>query len=183
MSSKGPQSPQEVKKMHKSYPRPSGLRFSTDPQNVLNFLKRSSKPSKSTEVQKRYSRRPQIPQKVINVLKVPWSAKVPQMVIKWSSQSPQNFQKTVLKRLAKSSKTQENAQKIPKVLAVLRPQLMLKISSKGQENAQKVPNVLRTQALKWSSNYSKVPQTPRILQRSSNDTQIVLEVLKSLSTF
>ena len=335
MSSKGPQSPQEVKKMHKGYPRPSGLRFSTDPQNVLNFLKRSSKPSKSTEVHKRYSRRPQIPQKLINVLKILRSSKVPQMVIKWSSQSPQNFQKTalkrttsshqkflkcssmfwkhqvirsskspqkvhkilkksrkctkgtqgprspqvlrwsskctpfpqkvlkalevlrvlqkvfkttsnssksyqrpqnpvvvksssnghqmvltnsskvpknspkkgpqefmkrswkvlrsfallkstglqkVLKRSTKSSKTQENAQKVPKVLAALRPQLILKISSKGQENAQKVPNVLRTGFLKWSSNYSKGSQNPRNLERSSKDTQIVLKVLKNLST-
>ena len=47
-SSKGPQSPQKVKKMHKRYPRSSDLRFSTDPQNVLKFLKRLSKPSKSS---------------------------------------------------------------------------------------------------------------------------------------
>ena len=58
-SSKGPQSPQKVKKMHKRYPTSSDLRFSTDPQSVLKFLKRSSKPSKSSEVHKRYSRRPQ----------------------------------------------------------------------------------------------------------------------------
>ena len=61
-SSKGPESPQKVKKMHKRYPRSSDLRFSTDPQNVLKFLKRSSKPSKSSEVHKRYSSRHQSPQ-------------------------------------------------------------------------------------------------------------------------
>ena len=47
-SSKGPQSPQKVKKMHKRYPRSSGLRFSNDPQNVLYFFKRASNPSKSS---------------------------------------------------------------------------------------------------------------------------------------
>ena len=47
-SSKGPQSPQKVKKMHKRYPRSSDLRFSNDPQNLLYILKRASNPSKSS---------------------------------------------------------------------------------------------------------------------------------------
>ena len=224
------------------------LRFSADPQDVLNFLKRSSKPSKSTEVHKRYSRRPQIPQKFNNVLKILWSSKVPQMVIKWSSglgssNDPQITQKVlkileilkgpqkILKSSSKSSKIYQRPQnpvivksssnghqmvltkssRVPKnspkkgpqeflkrswkvlqSFAILRSsvlqsskvhkilknsrksrpsqpsgsQLILKISSKGQENAQKVPNVLRTQVLKWSSNYSKGPQNPRSPQRS-----------------
>ena len=62
----------------------SDLRFSTDPQNVLKFLKWSSKPSKSSEVHKRYSSRHQRPQEFINVVKILWSSKVPQMFIKWS---------------------------------------------------------------------------------------------------
>ena len=47
------QSPQKVMKMHKRYPRSSDLRFSTDPQSVLKFLKCSLKPSKSSEDHKR----------------------------------------------------------------------------------------------------------------------------------
>ena len=60
---KGPESPQKVKKMHKRYPRSSDLRFSTDPQNVLKFLKRLSKPSKGpySKSSKIYQR-PQSPQ-------------------------------------------------------------------------------------------------------------------------
>ena len=96
-SSNGPECPQKFTKMHKRYPRSSDLRFSTDPQNVLKFLKRLSKPSKSSEVLKRYSSWHQSPQEVINVVKILWSWKVPQMLIKWSSKSLQNFLKTVLK--------------------------------------------------------------------------------------
>ena len=101
-SSKDTQSPEKVKKMHKRYPRSSGLSFSTDPQNVLKFLKMSTKPSETSEVHKRYSRRPQSPQKVINVLDILWSSNVPQMVIKSSSQSPQKFLKAVLNRSTRS---------------------------------------------------------------------------------
>ena len=89
-SSKGPQSPQKVKKMHKRYPRSSGLRFSTDPQNVLKFLKRSSKPSKSSEVHKRYSRRPQFLKKLSTSSKSCGRQKF----LKWSSNGPHKVLKS-----------------------------------------------------------------------------------------
>ena len=303
-SSKAQQSPQKVKEMHKMYPRSSGLRVSSDPQKVLKFLKRSSQPSKSSEVHKRYSRRPQSPQRVINVLKILWSsnfltgssngpnkvfkafpmkrtqkvhkkssrgpenlfnvlrASGPQVfkksskgphnpqkvhiilkksrkctkgtqgplrpqVLNWSSKCPyipQNVLKAlevlrgpqkVSKTTAKSSRSYQRHQnpvivkssskghqmfltkssivpknshqkvhnrspkdpeKVPQRFEILRTSGLQKVlkrstkSSRYQENAQ---NVLRPQVLKWSSKYSKVPQSPRIPERSSNGTQIV----------
>ena len=104
------------------------LRFSADPQDVLNFLKRSSKPSKSTEVHKRYSRRPQIPQTFNNVLKILWSSKVPRMVIKWSSGLG-------------SSNDPQITQKVLKILEILKgPQKILKSSSKSSKIYQRPQN-------------------------------------------
>ena len=121
----------------------------------------------------------QLPQ---NPVVVKSSSNVHQMVLTKSSKFPKNSPQKVHK---KSSNVPE------RVLNVLRsscPQVFKK-SSKGPQSPRKVrkmhkkvPNVLRHQVLKWSSNYSKGPQSLRIPQRSSKDTQVVLKVLKNLST-
>ena len=187
MSSKGPQIPQEVKKMYKRYPRSSGFRFSTDPQNALNFLKRSSKPSMSTEVNKRYSRRPQIPQKVINVLKILWSSKVPQMVIKWSSQIPRKFLKTVRKKVHRNS--WKGPEMFFNLLRSSGPQVFKK-SSKGPQNPQKgkkmhkrYPRSSQPSGLNWSSKYpQKVKKCTKGPQRPQDSgPQMILKLLKSTS--
>ena len=147
--------------MHKRYPRSSDLRFSTDPQNVLKFLKRSSKPSKSSEVHKRYSSRHQSPQEVINVVKILWSSKVPQMFIKWSSKSPQNFLKTVLKWSTRGHQKFQKGYSMfwdPHVHRSSKSPKRSTKSSKSQENAQKVPKVFTPQVLKWSSKCPLFPQ-------------------------
>ena len=151
--------------MHKRYPRSSDLRFSTDPQNVLKFLKRSSKPSKSSEVHKRYSSRHQSPQEVINVVKILWSSKVPQMFIKWSSKSPQNFLKTVLKWSTRSHQKFQKGSSMFWEHQVLRS---LRQSSKGPQSPQKVKKMH-----KWYPRSSDL--------RFSTDPQNGLKFLKRLS--
>ena len=165
------------RKMHKRS-RSSDLRFSTDPQNVLKFLKRSSKPSKSSEVHKRYSSRHQSPQEVINVVKILWSSKVPQMFIKWSSKSPQNFLKTVLKwsRNLKSRKVLQRASG---------PQVFKK-SSKGPQSPQvkkihkrypRSSKVIQL-ILKMASRFSKGYKSPRSPHRSTKRIQGDFKVQK-----
>ena len=130
----------------------SGLSFSTDPENVLKFIKRSSKPSKSSVVHKRYSRRPQCPQNNINVLKIPWSSKVPQKVIKWSSQSPQKFPKNVLKRSARSKQKFLKGSSMFWDSQVLRssksPQKVHKVLKKSRKCTNVTQGPLRPQVLK-----------------------------------
>ena len=166
------------------------LRFSTDPQNVLIFLKRSSKPSETSEGHKRYSRRLQSPQKVINVLEILQSSKVPRKVIKWSQQRPEKFP---IKRTQKvHKKSSRGPEKLFNVLRSSAPQVFKK-SSKGPHNPQKVKkmhkrNPRSSQAsgsqliLKMSLNSSKCPQSPRSPQRSTKGIQDDLKVLKKLST-
>ena len=177
-SSKGPESPQKVKKMHKRYPRSSDLRFSTDPQNVLKFLKRSSKPSKASEVHKRYSSRHQCPQEVINVVKILWSSKVPQMFNKWSSKSPQNFLKTVLKWSTRSHPKFQKGSSMFWEHQVLRslksPQKVHKVLKKSRKctKGTQGPQTSGSQLiLKMSSNSSKGHQSPRSPQRSTKGIQ------------
>ena len=157
-SSKGPQSPQKVKKMHKRYPRSSDLRFSNDPQNVLYFLKSVIKALEVIRSPQKVSKATSIPQNVINVLKILWSSKVPQMVIKWSSQSPQNFLKTVPQMVHKKSS------KVPvRFFTVLKssgPQFFKK-SSKGPQSPQKVKKM-----------HKRYPRSSDL--RFSNDPQNVL---------
>ena len=188
-SSKGPESPQKVKKMHKRYPRSSDLRFSTDPQNVLKFLKRSSKPSKSSEVHKRYSSRHQSPQEVINVVKILWSSKVPQMLIKWSSKSPQNFLKTVLKWSTRSHQKFQKGSSMFWEHQVLRslksPQKVHKVLKKSRKctKGTQGPQTSGSQLiLKMASNFSKGYQSPRSPHRSTKRIQGDFKVLKNLST-
>ena len=160
-STKSTKSQENAQKVHKVLAVP---RFSGDPQNVLNFLKRFSKPSKSSEVCKRYSKRPQIPQKVINVLKILWSSKVPQMVIKWSSQSPQKFLKTVRKR---STRIHEKVLKSSSIFC----DLQVHRSSKSPQKVHEVPE--------RSGKCTKRSPTSSDL-RFSTDPQITQKVLKVL---
>ena len=95
------------------------------------------------------------------------------MVIKWSSQRPQKF----LKQSSKGpQEVIKRSWKVPQRFEILRSSGLQKVRKRStkytryQENAE---NVLRPQVLKWLSKYSKVPQSPRIPQRSSNGTQIV----------
>ena len=162
-SSKSPQSPQKVKKMHERNPRSSGLRFSNDPQNVLYFLKSAIKSLEALiGPQKVFKSTPQSPQKVINVVKILWSSKVPQMFIKWSSKSPQKSLNTVLKMSTKSQ------QKVLKSSSTFWDTQVLRSSKSHRKRPQspqkirkmhkKVPNVLRPQVLK---RYSNRPQSPQ----------------------
>ena len=175
--------------MHKRYPRSSDLRFSTDPQNVLKFLKRSSKPSKSSEVHKRYSSRHQSPQEVINVVKILWSSKVPQMFIKWSSKSPQNFLKTVLKWSTRSHQKFQKGSSMFWEHQVLRslksPQKVHKVLKKSRKctKGTQGPQTSGSQLiLKMASNFSKGYQSPRSPHRSTKRIQGDFKVLKNLST-
>ena len=158
-SSKGPQSPQKVRKMNKRYPRYSDLRFSTDPHNVLKFLKRSSKPSKSSEVHKRYSsdlnsskayQRPQ------NPVVVKGSSNVHQMVLTKSSKVPKNIPQKVHQR---SSKGPENSSML------WDPQV--RRSSKSPQKVHKVLEVLigPQKVFKVTSNTSTIYQRPQFLSR------------------
>ena len=181
-SSKGPQSPQKVKKMHKRYPRSSDLRFSTDPQNVLKFLKRSSKPSKSSEVHKRYSRRPQFLKTLSTSFKILWSSKVPQMVIKWSSQSPQKFLKTVLKWSARSHqkflkgssmfwdphvhRSSKSPQKVHKVLKKSRK------CTKGTQRPQVAGSQLIRKMSSNSTNGYQSPRSPQVFKAISKSKNL-----------
>ena len=188
-SSKAQQSPQKVKEMHKMYPRSSGLRVSSDPQKVLKFVKRSSQPSKSSEVHKRYSRRPQSPQRVINVLKILWSSNF----LTRSSNGPNKvFKRFLWKELKRSTRIHQkflngsstfwehqvlrstkSPQKVHKVLKKSRN------CTKGTQDPQASASQL---ILKMSSNSSKVLQSPRSPQRSTKGIQDDLKVLKMLST-
>ena len=175
--------------MHKRYPRSSDLRFSTDPQNVLKFLKRSSKPSKSSEVHKRYSSRHQSPQEVINVVKILWSSKVPQMFIKWSSKSPQNFLKTVLKWSTRGHQKFQKGSSMfwdPQVLRSSKsPQKVHKVLKKSRKCTKGTQGLHASGSqmiLKMSSISSKVPQIPRSPHRSTKGIQGDIKVPKKLST-
>ena len=172
--------------MHKRYPRYSDFRFSTDPQNVLKFLQRSSKSSKSSEVHKRFSRRPQSPQKcyltsskssvcnqcsaeILNILKSPWNPQRPQ-VLNRSTRSHQEVQKNLqCFEILRSTGLQKVLKRSTK-------------SPKSQENSQKLTKVLRPQVLNWCSICPQIPskghQSPRSPQRSTKAIQGYLKVLK-----
>ena len=169
-SSKGPQSPQKVRKMNKRYPRYSDLRFSTDPHNVLKFLKRSSKPSKSSEVHKRYSsdlnsskayQRPQ------NPVVVKGSSNVHQMVLTKSSKVPKNIPQNVHQRSKNiPQKVHQRSSKGPENSSMLwDPQV--RRSSKSPQKVHKVLEVLigPQKVFKVTSNTSTIYQRPQFLSR------------------
>ena len=151
------------------------------PQKVIKDLEVIRSPQK-------VSKATSIPQNVINVLKILWSSKVPQMVIKWSSQSPQKFLKTVLKWSTSSH------QKFQKGSSMFWEQQV----HRSSKSPQKVHNVLKksrkcakgTQGpqtsgsqliLKMSSNSSKGHQSPRSPHRSTKGIQGNIKVPKKLS--
>ena len=182
-SSKGPAT--SSKSQENAQKVPKVLR----PQNLLKFLKRSSKPSKSSEVHKRYSSRHQRPQEVINVVKILWASKVPQMFIKWSSKSPQNFLKTVLKWSTRSHQKFQKGSSMfweHQVLRSLRSpkkvHKVLKKSRKCTNGTQGLQTSGSQLILKMSSNSSKGYQSPRSPHRSTKRIQGDFKVLKYLST-
>ena len=190
-SSKGPESPQKVMKMHKRYRQgPQVFRFSTDPQKCPQIPQKVIKALEVLRSPQKVIKATSIPQNVINVLKILWSSKVPQMVIKWSSQSPQKFLKNSPQMFhKKSSKSSWKVLQCFEILMSTGLQKVLKRStksSKSQENAQKVPKVLRSQGsqliLKMSSNSSKGHQSPRSPQRFHKRYSRRPQFLKTLST-
>ena len=132
-SSKCPQIPQKVIK---------ALEVLRGPQKVFKATSKSSK----------IYQRPQSPQYVIKVpqrssmvLKSPWNPKRPQ-VLKWSTRSHQKVpEKSSMFEILRSSGLQKVLKRSTK-------------SSKSQENAQKVTKVLRPQVLNWSSKCPQIPQ-------------------------
>ena len=151
----------------------SGLSFSTDPQNILKFLKRSSQPSKSSEAHQRYSRGPQSPQNVIKVLKIPCRQKflkIHQMVLTKSSKVP----KKVLKRSTRSHQKILRSSPMfwdPHVLRSSKsPQKLNKVLKKSRKctKCTQGPQASGFQVIhKMSSNSSKGPHSLRSPQRST----------------
>ena len=139
----------------------SGLSFSTDPENVLKFLKSSSKHSKSSEVHQRYSRRPQSPKRVINVHKILWSSNF----LKRSSNGPNKvFKRFLWKELKRSTRSPQKVKKMHKCYP--------------RTSQASVSQLI----LKMSSNSSKGPQSPRSPQWSTKGIQDDLNVVKTIST-
>ena len=157
--------------MYKRYPRSLGLSFSTDPHNVLKFLKRSSKHSKSSEVHKRYSsdlNSSKIYQRPQNPVVVKGSSNVHQMVLTKSSKFPKNSPQKVHK---KSSKGPENSSMLwdPQVRRSSKsPQKVHKVHkrsrkcTKGPQRPQPSGPLMFLKLLKRSSKSSK---SSKVLKR------------------
>ena len=191
MPSKGPQSHQKVKKMHKRYPRSSGLRFSTDPQNILNFLQRWSKPLevrrgpqkvfKATSNSSKSYQRPQ------NPVIVKSSSNGHQMVPTKSSKFPKNSPQNVPKKSSKVPQRFFNVLKKASVLSSSKsPQKFHKIHNKPRKCTKGTQGPRSPQVLNWSSNcllkvkkmHKRYPTSSGL--GSSNDPQITQKVLKIL---
>ena len=158
---------------------------------ALEVLRGPQKVFKATSKSSKVYQRPQSPQyvikfaKILNILKSPWNPQRPQ-VLNRSRRSHQKFQKNlqcfeilrstglqkVLKRSTKSSKSQENSQKVTKVL---RPQV-LNWSSKCPQFPQKGLKALEVligpqkvfKATSKSSKSYQRPQNPVVVKSSSN---------------
>ena len=187
-SSKGPQSPQKVKKMHKRYPRSSDLRFSNDPQNVLYFLKRPQIPRsphrstkgiqgdfkvlKNLSTSSKSSVGNQV-RKILNVLKSHWNPQRHQVLNRFT-RSHQTFLKDSSTfwehQLLRSSKIPQRVQKVLK---------KSRKCTKGTQGPQTSGSQL---ILKMSSNSSKGHQSPRSPQRSTKGIPVDIKVPKKLST-
>ena len=174
-SSKSQENAQKVPKVL----RPQVLNWSSKcpqiPQKVIKALEVLRGP------QKVFKSKPRSPQKVINVVKILWSSKVPQMFIKWSSKSPQKFLNTVLKwstrsqqKVLKSSSTFWDTQ----VLL----QKVLKTVLKRSKNAQKGPHphlkkIVKSQSPQKftcvlnSSVGSQVREDPQCPEKSLNSSK------------
>ena len=181
-SSKSQENAQKVPKVL----RPQVLNWSSKcpqiPQKVIKALEVLRGPQKVFKATS-------IPQNVINVLKILWSLYVPQMFIKWSSKSPQNFLKTVLKWPTRSHQKFQKGSSMFWEHQVLRslksPQKVHKVLKKSRKCTidTQGPQTSGSQlVLKISSISSKGPQIPRSPHRSTKGIPVDIKVPKKLST-